>query len=91
MTPRKPRFMACVMCRAQMEPTRSTKTFCSAACRQRAYRRRRDGLPERFLSEGAAPSGRFSLRQRRQRIRRILDLIEAGIEPTQDDWTWRSW
>jgi hypothetical protein len=63
-----------------MEGRSSKRTFCGNACRQRAYRRRKQGLPETFLADGADPRGPVSLRTFRERIHRVSELLDMGVE-----------
>jgi hypothetical protein len=74
------------MCRTPLEAKSSKRTFCGPACRQRAYRRRKAGLPESFLSEGAGATGRRSLAEQRGRIRQLLDLVSMGAVLTERDF-----
>jgi hypothetical protein len=53
------------------------RTFCSRACRQRAYRRRRQGLPENALAAGAR-RGRLALAESYERA--CLDEAIAELE-----------
>lgn len=75
------------MCRRPMEARRSTRTFCSDACRVRAYRRRKAGLPEAFLAAGASSLGSLSLSEFRGRIRHVLELVEMGADLKHDQVT----
>jgi hypothetical protein len=78
-------FARCSMCRRPLQGKSAKRTFCSSACRQRAYRRRRDGLPEQFMAEGAGAMGRRSLAEQRQRIQQISELLAVGASLTHAD------
>jgi predicted nucleic acid-binding Zn ribbon protein len=78
---RRMRFVHCVMCNRPLEAKSSKRTFCTDACRMRAYRRRKQGIPETFLHDGAETDrGPVSLRARREKSLHHLRLLELGVE-----------
>jgi hypothetical protein len=78
------RFIACVVCRTPLEASSAKRTFCSNACRQRAYRRRKAGLPETFAARGRRDLGRQSLVQYHQGLQRVREAAAMGIDLKYD-------
>jgi hypothetical protein len=76
------------MCRRPMQAKSAKRTFCTDACRARAYRRRVQGVPETFLSDGARPHGPVSLAAYRARIVRVTELLEMGVELKYEQTKW---
>lgn len=78
------RFIACAVCRTPLEARSAKRTFCSNACRQRAYRRRKAGLPETFVATGRRHFGRRSLVQYHAGLKRVMEATAMGVDLKHD-------
>jgi hypothetical protein len=65
------------MCGSWLESSRAW--FCSGRCRQKAYRRRKQGLPEEF-GIARLPKGSISLRESYEGVQR-RNLMESVPPP----------
>lgn len=53
--------VVCAQCSKPFEPKRKDAVVCSAACRQRAYRHRREGLGQEPSFDANTPTGRIDM------------------------------
>lgn len=78
------RFVACLVCGTPLAGAYAHRTWCSDACKMRAYRRRKQGLPEDYARHGAGNRGPISMRAQRERVQRVTELVAMGIELKHD-------